>query len=297
MLNEAECLGFLKAAKDGKDEEGSRSVRAATGATGVGVGTALVSGSKRRLTGRVTVFHGTTADRAESIAKEGLKPSGSPGIIAEGGFPKEWGRKAYVTRNRHVAVAYGFNQSAINRGAQVDTAKRKGGLHIPDVEPLDMKNPRHRPAVVEMSAREWGPNGVKLEKNPEILDRKSFVRRTARRLRDMGHPSFGRRDGSFDRDGKDLGDAMREGRKRMQRDAVKGVWKTQQRSAGHAVEGIGPEAVRGGARYERLTVKEIGQYARARPGRFLSGVGLAAAGVGLAAAGVHHALKGKSEKK
>jgi hypothetical protein len=58
--------------------------------------------------------------------------------------------------------------------------------------------------------------------------------------------------------------------------------------------GVGPEFVRGAKKFKPLSLKEIGQYIRAKPGRFAGGLGLGAlglAGVGLGGHQLYQAAK------
>lgn len=61
--------------------------------------------------------------------------------------------------------------------------------------------------------------------------------------------------------------------------------------------GLGPEHFKASPSYQRLTPKEVLQYARAKPGRFAGGLALGAAGVGAAGYGIKRMLARRQEKQ
>lgn len=229
--------------------------------------TALVAGggliarkSMPRLTGRRTYYHGTSARLAKKIQEEGLHPSlkgGARGVILDGGFPKEWAEKAYVAGKKWKAQGYAHQRA--------NTYPTEGA-----------------PTLLRASLREWG-TGPKPEVNPEVVE--EFLPWQRRTLSNMvkADPVVALQ---FER---------------LPESTQKAVFKTSKFLQGlgqeRAISHVPAEAIKGSKHYQRLTLGEIGQYARARPGRFATGVAGAVGGAALAATGarmLHHRLTGSS---
>jgi len=81
----------------------------------------LRSLAKYLLTGRSTLFHGTSGARAKSILQQGLKPNAKPGISERiknvvGVDPRGKTPGVFATRNKGNAAGYSMQQELLDRG-------------------------------------------------------------------------------------------------------------------------------------------------------------------------------------
>lgn len=75
----------------------------------------LREGLKTFFTGRIPLYHGSSASRVSSILEEGLKPQASRGISSVVGVDALNDGLAFTTRNKGVAKSYAAQQTALER--------------------------------------------------------------------------------------------------------------------------------------------------------------------------------------
>lgn len=246
--------GFEKRAKK-KDPD-----RKLKGGLAAGAGAAALYHSKPLLTGRTDLYHGTTKANAEKIRKEGLKPGGrgiseilEPGLRAKD--------NVYMTRNPTNARTF---------AAQAELLKNhKGHVHDFAADPLrDDKlingTISGKGEVVNASMPLWRKDiSEKMVPNPEL--------RGAKNWREF-HKSFGGPTGK----------------------SPLSSWAAYQNLKDKSFKGgIGPEFIKGSPHYKKPGLREIMQYAKAKPGRFGAGAALAGAGAAGVGYGLHHIFGGE----
>lgn len=79
--------------------------------------------------------------------------------------------------------------------------------------------------------------------------------------------------------------------------ALRMAYRAQVAGGERAFDAIPAEYIKGSKKYQRLSLKEIGQYARARPGRFAGGAALGVLGAGAAIAGARRLFSGEKDRK
>ena len=221
-------------------------VGAAAGLAGAGVlRNALASGD---LTGRRTLYHGTTEDVARSIRQQGLLPTTDANAVNTKIISHDTDRYA-----KSLGKAYATPSKAEALGYAVATRNRRAGnfLFMDPARLSDFKG------VVKLNVPEWKHNMVM---NPEVdMDLKSYIARSAE-LR-----------------GKQLSPVEKQQAASAYR---------QLRRAAVFDGGVSPEYVKGADKYKANSIRELLEYARARPGQFARGLGKGAIGLaGIAGSG------------
>lgn len=205
-------------------------------------GTALVANALRsgNLTGRATLYHGTSKDAVRGIKEKGLLPTTAENAsntkILESINPERYARslgKAYLTPEWADAQNYAL-QTATDRFTNLQ----------------NWKNMR----TAKINAPLWK---MKTVVNPEV---------------DMSYKDWKKRLGS-------PGEMHTETRKRF-------LYNNMRNTV--AVDGgVGPEYVKGSDKYQRLTLKELGEYIKAKPKTFALGAGKTLAGLGMLGHGAY----------
>ena len=234
----------------------------ALGATGTGVGATLIKKTydKGNLTGRETLFHGTSKERAKKIKETGLlskftgSEGGNTGILYQlknDIYEKSLG-KVYLTPKKSLARMY---------AGQTE----RGG--IANLSPQDMaeilqktNNPFDNSGVVKVKAPTWKMNVVP---NPEAM-------------------------GSYENYLKAQG-INKSDLNKLQRLALKSQHNMQSRDT-KVIEGdIATKYFKGSKDYRRASANEFKEFVKANPKRFAKGVGATALGVGIAGASLYGA--------
>ena len=251
------------ALKKQASEDSDARLRSAIGATPLGLiglnlgvdyaGRAIDSGD---LTGRLGLYHGTSADRADQIRKTGLRPGVNPGVtdlaeIAQGSKLGA-GKLAFTTRSPDDARSYAIQQEyLLKKNPQGEDIRKFITGEDPGRRAFAIKHgltPRvfsrfYNPTTLKISIPE--SHGIPTVENPEIAN----VKR-----------------GIFYK----LNPAMES----FVRDAEKN----------HVVfDGEVPTRyIKGSADYQGLTRKEFLDHIKANPQRFAKGIGKVLAGTGVA---------------
>ena len=236
-------------------KENDKKKAVALGATGIGLGASIIKKTYDRgnLTGRETLFHGTSAERAKQIRKKGLlsKFTGHPASTTaamkasdEELYNKLLG-KVFLTPEKGIARVY---SEMTTRSEAPKTRLR---------EKLAPINPLFREGIVKAKVPTWK---VKPVPNPHAVG--TFE--------------------EFSEYNKNL-NLSRSDLKRQYRLLTEGV---------RVFEGDLPTRyIKGSKDFKRLDSKELKDYIKANPKRFAKGVGAAALGVGVAGASIYGAKK------
>ena len=246
--------GFEKQATS--QEETERKITDATiGAASGLAGAAALHKAKPLVTGRTTLYHGTHADAAKDILRNGLR-TGKPGIadmLEDKIKAKDY---SYMTPYKSQANFYARQAESLrmeaknnpgrsareNSDAYIHSGKQVGDTNKSILGPGNGK-------VLKAHVPLWKTEHFK---NPELRGTKNgreWMNETAK-----VHPMIWL-------NGPNHGNEMY---KALDVPAFK-----------H----LGPEHFKGSPHYKKLGLKEIGQYAKAKPGRFATGVALGTAGV------------------
>jgi hypothetical protein len=235
------------------------------GAAVVGGGVAAKKGLKGA-TGREALFHGTSVERAKKIRAEGLKPQGGPGITgavqdylnrgdkSKSGFADKSKGLAFTETRKRSAKGYSWQQTQIDKGL------KKGVTPTKTFEKM-LKDPNMvlnrigaglgltgSKGVVKMDVPTWKfRDAGKIVSNPEFLEQAARI------------------DKEVPAGAKGLSKAMA----RSQFEKPVRVFKG----------GVGTEYIKGSKDFKRLGLREVGQFAKAHPGRFAGKLGLGLAGL------------------
>lgn len=232
-------------------------------AASIATGGAMAYQATPMVTGRTKLYHGTSAKNLPGILEHGIQPGKRSGMAEI--LPQEMGARnlAYATPSKMTARLYGRQSAAIDEAIKWDPTKTVAKMNQSGElrERIGRRSGIGNERIVELSVPLWKKEYAdKVVPNPEL--------RGARSAREFGdiiekqHPLYRvTRNPISDR-------AIYNG---IKDPAYKG--------------GLGPEVVKGSKSYRRLSPHEVFEYAKTRPGRFLSGVGLGAAGIGLAGYG------------
>lgn len=205
-------------------------------------GAALASNALKsgELTGRQTLYHGTTRDAVKGIKEKGLLPTTDENAINTKVLkadPERYSKslgKAYLSPERADALQYAL-QSATNRGRNKENWKNMG--------------------VAKVNAPIWK---MKTVVNPEV---------------DMPFEKW--------KDTLGLGGMFTS-------ESEKQFMYKNMRNAVVVDGGVGPEYVKGSDKYQRLTLKELGEYIKARPKTFALGAAKTLGGLGMLGHGAYH---------
>lgn len=240
------------------------------GAAGVG-GVAAISKSKPLATGRETLYHGTHQAAVPAIQAGGLKPRsavGGHGItdVLPDAVREEGKRYAYMTPSKMEARSYAAQADAI-QSAKGNIVEARMNMALDPKSQARILNPFSNKGVVKAEVPVWKLRQQgRIVANPELegLGRKEWVDRMVSRARRNPFAAPPNR--------------------MMGNIAYKSL-----EQARVIRDGVGPEHIVGNSKFQRLGMRELGEYVRAHPGRFAGGVGLGAlglAGVGYAASGL-----------
>ena len=245
-------------------KENDKKKAVALGATGTGVGATLIKKTydKGNLTGRETLFHGTSKERAKKIKETGLL-SKFTGI--EGGNTEILKRLNNDTYEKSLGKVYLTPKKSLGRMFAGQT--ERGG--IANLSPQDMaeilqktNNPFDNSGVVRVKAPTWKMNVVP---NPEAMGSyESFLKAHGINKSDLS---------------------------KLERFATKSQHNMLSRDI-RTIEGdIATRYIKGSKDYRRASAKEFKEFVKANPKRFAKGVGATALGAGIAGASLYGAKK------
>ena len=229
-------------------QEPSTTDDAVTGVGALAGGGVLAKMSVPRVTGRQALYHGTTAESAARIREQGLLPSNRGG--AAGVINKGNFPKEWADK---AYVTTSKNLKAPMYAAQAAKLRPgEGGA-----------------ATVKMSVPTWK---IPLQENPETAGGfHAWRQRTLDRLKGAHFLDFNaHQQAALIRDNE------------LAARAQHGL----QSYAEHAVDSIPTEYIKGSKNYRGVGLREIAEYARARPGRFAGGAALATGAAALGGYGV-----------
>ena len=232
--------------KIAKDYEARK--QTALGGVSALLGKGLVSGAIHSgdITGRQTLYHGTSAKSAKKILKEGIRPTTDKSSVItkilksvpDKKVYEEALGKSYMTPSAFEAKVYSTGKTQANLGEILGSTGKVIKGNVPLWKMNTVKNPE-----IAMGWDKWYATQEKLIKahNPIL---KGVPLDLATRVQ------------------------LKANFKQLERQkAVKGT--------------ISAKYLKGSSSYERVKLKEIGQFMKANKVRALKGVGSAAAGVGL----------------
>jgi hypothetical protein len=227
------------------------------GAGGVGLGGYALSKAKPLITGRTSLYHGTSPEYVESILREGLRPvAGTNRTAITGGLAPDIREEAqkllYLTKKKREARAY----AAQAEGLRTNRYSGGQGEFRRELDQMAaMLNPFATRGVLHAEVPLWKQEiAAHLRPNPEA--RGSF-------REFYNHMPAGV-------DPLTAADLYRSFKATVNMDSP-----------------LDPKYIRGHAGYERLGLKELGEYVKAHPGRAAIGAGLAAAGTAGLGYGLH----------
>lgn len=251
--------------------------------TGAGLGAlagggVAISKAKPLITGRTTLYHGTTPELAEKIRQQGLLPSAQvsgPAItdILSPDIKEQAKKLVYLTPDVGEARGYAGQAEALS----------KLGPHInyqaPDVAQAralgtvkGRLNPFHK-GVVKAELPMWQKHIADAVKaNPEARgDFGTFKSHIVKTIKDQG--------GFLPHEMLPEDHFLRKYMENNFESQLKAMHESLSRAV--AVEGgVAPEFIRGSDKFKSVGLRELKDYALMHPGRMAAGVGLVGAGLG-----------------
>jgi hypothetical protein len=252
------------------------------GVGAIGTGAITLNKAKSLLTGRKTLYHGTTSKAYSKILKEGIKPPNKKKALNTDVF-KQWNKNlhknsvkfVYLSPDKKIARQFAVRGTLggtlqINKDIAKDIVNNNSA--IKNVLNRNVKliinsmNPFYNKNIVKANIPIWNKKYTAIP-NPEasLQDFTSL-------LNDEG------------------GEKVNSILKFLSNHQVKEFNKKYP-----AFKSISPEYIKGSKKYIPF-YKDLGKYIKAKPGSFAKGLGLAAAGTGIAGLGIKQLLKKKEEK-
>lgn len=246
--------------KIAKNRELSKKEKAAVGGTAVVGGASLVHKEYHRgnLTGRETLYHGTSPIYKEQILKEGIKPNAKKGIIdivqdATGKDLKSEGL-TFMTRNKSDAKTYANQAERIRNNTfnAHDVMGRIKDMYFPSAA--------SKKGVVTVNAPTWKNSEFKKVKNPELKTQFNSVNK------DFQYVFLS---------------------KAQKKNLKKQMYDTFEKSVFTNKGSVSNKYIKGSSAYAKNSLGEISEFVKHNPKRFAKGLGKATAGVALIAGGSH----------
>lgn len=245
--------------KIAKQTEEDKLARRAAGGTLIGVGAGVINHDYHagNLTGRETLYHGTSSQRAADIREHGLKPNikGVSNVVDER-LHRANHNRVFMTKNRLYAGQYSHQQSAIESG-KVHSAASLNQFQNSAEHHLGSINESFGEGVVRGDVPTW-KHEYRKTRNPEIKMQ-------------------------FDAIDRDILAAARPGGRKGAKRAVYNLFHKNVHTF-HNSEGVSPEYLRG-SKYKPNSFSEVKDFVKAKPNRFLKGVSRAIIGAGAIGAG------------
>lgn len=281
--------GRIIAIRGGKDRQGSkgsslrgkdareRGNRVVGSALVAGAGAGAIDASVSRITGRETFYHGTNKANAAKILKDGIKRNVGGGI-GDGILDKVQSARnhTYVTPNPMQARMYAQQSEALEV-----FRKRHPKLSPQEVTKKFIRSIERSAAakvnggeVLKLSLPTWKKEISSMRvPNPELYGAKNY-KELLPKLQKMSNPIQAAQINNL---------------------TARVWWNTYNTPTFKG--DIGPQYIKGSKSYQKLTLKEMGQYIKARPGRFSAGVGYAAVGAAALGYGAYSAWQNMKGRK
>lgn len=235
------------------------------------------------LSGRVTLYHGTSAKRAAKIRQEGLRPGAEPGIVEAMDSPRRGPPAVYLERSERGARGYGKQTTAIESvyGRALADAKKSEPLFAEQRAQAEIKNwgkdqgkrsfdaATHPGEVLKLRLPAWKYPTID---NPEVagLSRGQFIAN-----RGSGGGAAGGVSRAFDK-------------------LLKLAAYEDLKSNVVVPDQVGAERIVGHPSFAKLTRRELGEYIKHSPKRFGGGAAAALA-VPFLAYDAIQSLRGRSK--
>lgn len=292
VLDKANHGSKIAHAKVALSEDAKRKLEVGGGAAGVVGGGVAVSKATPMLTGRTTLYHGTTPELAKKVREQGLRPSAEVGgdvakitDILGNDIKSKAKNLAYLTPHKSEASGYAGQAEALrDLGPGVDYTSPAAAQKRMQGTLKGQMNPFHK-GVVRADVPLWREDiANKLRANPEARgDFNTFKQHIIKDIKARG--------GMVPHEVLPEGHWARPHLERAFDSQLKGIHDSFNRAV--SVEGgVGPEFIRGGSKFKSLGLQELKDYARARPGTMATGAGLTALGIGAGVLGAHSLYKG-----
>lgn len=221
------------------------------------------------ITGRETLYHGTSETRADAIRKKGLTPNhtgaGVSKVVSE-----ELARKnkdlVFATNKKTDAATYSSQQKAIDAGKIKSVVDLHGYRNSGEFK-QDLSRNFNGKGIVEIHAPTWKKDEFKTVRNPELRTQLQAIKKDP--LIDVFYPG---------------------GRNKARKDAHKLLQEHVKVFKGPA--GVSPSYIKGSTSYKKNSLSEIHQFAKANPKRFLAGTSKGLVGAGLVGLGIYSGISG-----
>jgi hypothetical protein len=252
-------------------------VSGSIGAGGVGAHLAHSAYHRGDLTGRETLYHGSSAESIKDIREHGLKPNMRGGVSGLKGIGLDDHNKnlVFATKSKAAAKQYAYQQDAIRTGVVHDAESLQHHQLKAGIGGIHGKYGTNK-YIAQINLPTWKEE-YKGRTNPEL---KRMLKQRKSNIFAM-----------FDRPA-----GMTE--KQYKRHLAKTFQGSVHVHRGE--EGIGTEFIKGSPNYKGNSMKEIGEYISHNKGRFYKGVGKTVGGLGMVAggaAGVYGAVKNLTPKE
>ena len=250
--------------KDNKEE--SKLVNAGKKAAGIG---GVIGGAKilddvykeGEVSGRVHLYHGTSKKAAENIKKEGLKKSHAIGyntITYEAGIPQE--ELVFTAKKRRVAAGHALPHLVEGEGSKIIK------LSIPYEEYKNMKKAANPEMAGAKSAKEYA-DLIREGKTPNGND-KMIAENYPGKVNQYAKRKWNNLSGAKGTNGTRIFE-----------------------------QDIDPSKIKGSKSYKKNSLKEVKEYIKKNPKRFIKGAGKSVAGAGLIIGGTALATSNKKKGK
>lgn len=248
-----------------KEKREEESGGAALGVGALAGGAYAASKAKPLVTGRTTLYHGTSPDGKAQILREGLKPANVSGRkggtdLTVNSVRNKAKELTYLTPDHGQARGYAGQAEFLHGGGSLqDQFGRMKAWTKGQFNPF-------QGGVVEAEMPMWRNDvSSRLRPNPETMGSYEAFRNEHSKLTKKDRLGLGRTADLIDAPVKSMYDELEKAK------VFDGA--------------IEPKYFRGSDKFQKLTLDELKEYAMTHPGRFAAGVGLGAAGVGAAGYG------------
>ena len=299
------CQGFVDELQKiaAKKQEPNKKRSIAAGGAAVGGAALAAPHAKQLITGRTRLYHGTTAENAGSIQQKGLLPRTNSGAargvteILDPGVEQASRDLVFATPSKFTAKTYAAQAEGIQRHLKntpmpetLPPGKDPGWF---DVSPKNMAEAKQQQMQAAVGAARADPRVGQDIMNPfqkGVVKMDVPLWKMEQQGKLVANPEAL---GSYE----EFHNAMA---KKMGRNPEDPIFKMQTRASHRSLTkdsrvikgGIGTEFVRGNKGFRGANLAEIGEYMKARPGRFAGGMALGAGALGLGAYGLHKLHQG-----
>lgn len=260
-----------KQASENKDSQDIKRV-AGAGLTLKGLNIASNQYHRGNLTGRETLYHGSSAENIKKIKKEGLKPN-VPGtnISRLAGLSDKNKNLVFAEKRRLHANSYGLQQEEISTGRAksiLDLGPKRSEITNKSLVNTLTRSNKY---VAQLNLPTWREE-YKPRANPEV---KNILRAAKSPLAGLMNPVV---------------------KTKQYKSAVINTYQKNVH-VNRGAAGIGTEYIKGSTSYKKNSAKEIGEFISHNKSRFAKGVGKTIGGLGLASAGSYLIAHSGNTKK